>query len=490
MASLISLRLGLRASSVHNVFRYSLAKLILQHASSFHTGYLFRVKGIPINMPALSPTMTEGTIVKWLKKEGDQITPGDALCDIQTDKAVMAMETEEEGTLAKIILGDDSKDVKIGVLIGLMVAEGEDWKTVEMPTGGAAAPAPVKPSAAAAASTPKPAASTPKPAAVAAPVPKPTAEKSDKMGPAVRGLLHQYGDVLKHVQDNKLTPIPSAVAPPTIPKAAPAAAQKVKTKAPVAPSMTAQFIDIPVSNIRGIIAKRLLESKMTIPHAYAATDCIIDGIMTMRTELKREKRSVSMNAFVVKGVAMALQRVPAVNVQWANEAAKLIPEIDISIAVATETGLITPIVKGAVYLSLDQIGDTVKDLAIKARAGKLKPHEFQGGSFSGNLTISNLGMFGISQFTAIINPPQCAILAVGGGRETFNEYLQVRNKMTVNLSYDARAIDEDSAAQFLQAFRDFMENPNLMMTGVPDSLVIYIEENIPYEFFINSVEIK
>ncbi|XP_069680394.1 pyruvate dehydrogenase protein X component-like [Periplaneta americana] len=427
------------------------------------------VVGQELKMPSLSPTMSEGTIVKWLKNEGDPVAPGDVLCDIQTDKAVVSFETEEEGVLAKILVREDVKDVKVGTVIALMVAEGEDWKNVEIPTSSGAPPA-------AAASPP----SAPSAAAIPSPAPH---IKLENFGPAVRMLLEQYhlhsgqitgtgrkgrvlkGDVIKHISDNKLKPkSPKEVAPPAVSKAA-AKPAAVATSKPPKPAVRrqegAEYTDIEVSGIRRTIAKRLTESKTTIPHAYGVTDCTIDKLLALRKQLKEDGVKVSVNDFVIKAVAIALQQCPQVNALYKGEEIVYPVEIDVSVAVATDSGLITPIVKGADGLGLEEISTTVQGLAKKAREGKLQPHEFQGGTF----TVSNLGMFGVDEFSAIINPPQCGILAIGGSRLVLDDEKNHITKMKITLSYDGRAFDEEVASEFLEVVREMLEDPSVMLLG-------------------------
>ncbi|KAJ1521236.1 hypothetical protein ONE63_002921 [Megalurothrips usitatus] len=428
------------------------------------------VPGQAINMPSLSPTMTEGTIVKWLKKEGDAVAPGDVLCEIQTDKAVMSFEVEEEGILAKILVPDDT-NVKVGTLIALMVGEGEDWKDVAIPAASGSAPAPA---AAAPAAAPK------------APSSGGHGHSDMKMGPAVRTLLEAYqmqpseasatgphglltkGDVLQAIKQKGLTAKPpKPVPPPAGGKPAAAAAQPGKKSAPL-PSLkpTEGHTDIELTSMRKTIAKRLTESKTQIPHSYGVVECQVDKILAMRKQLKAEKINVSINDFVIKAVAVALQQVPEMNALFANDKVSIANTVDISVAVATPNGLITPIVKDADRLGLVQISQKVKELGAKAKEGKLQPQEFIGGTF----TISNLGMFGITEFSAIINPPQVGILAVGGGRPELDGEGQPKTMMTATLSYDRRAVDEVQVSNFLEAVQRNLENPNMMIVGgVPAS---------------------
>ncbi|XP_026292855.1 pyruvate dehydrogenase protein X component [Frankliniella occidentalis] len=426
------------------------------------------VPGTAINMPSLSPTMTEGTIVKWLKKEGDAVAPGDVLCEIQTDKAVMSFEVEEEGILAKILMPDDS-NVKVGTLIAVMVGEGEDWKDVAIPSGGAAP-------AAAAAPTPS---AGPKASSTPAGV---HAHSDLKMGPAVRTLLEAYqmsptevpgtgphglltkGDVLQVIKQKGLTAkAPKPVPPPASAKSPSGPATQAAKSSAKAASLkpTEGFTDIELTSMRKTIAKRLTESKTQIPHSYGLVECQVDKVIALRKQLKSENINVSINDFVIKAVAVALQQVPEINALFSNDKLSVSNVVDISVAVATPNGLITPIIKDADRLGLVQISQKMKELAGKAKEGKLQPQEFMGGTF----TISNLGMFGISEFSAIINPPQVAILAVGGGRPELDEEGKLRTMMTGTLSYDRRAVDEVQVANFLEVIKRNLENPNMMIVG-------------------------
>lgn len=407
------------------------------------------VQGMEIKMPSLSPTMTEGTIVKWLKEEGDKISPGDVLCEIQTDKAIVGFETEEDGVLAKILVPENTKDVKLGTVIAIMVQEGEDWQNVSVEISAESAGKGVGIDQ-----------------AKQAGIPAGTEHdsKARKMyGPSVRNLLEEYGikysvvtptgphnillkgDVLKFISVNNLQPQPAKT--------------EKEVKSTIAPDITyieeQEFVDIPHTSMRKTIARRLTESKSTIPHAYMKMDCTVNDVVRLRSKMKNEGIVVSVNDFIIKCAALALQKVPQVNIIWDKDSSRIAETIDISVAVATDTGLITPIVKNANVLQVQEISERVKELAGRARQGKLKPEEFQGGTFS----ISNLGMFGITEFTAVINPPQAAILAIGTSRLIFTGSDCLDTKMTVQLSYDRRVIDDSDAAKFLECFRQYIEDP-------------------------------
>ncbi|XP_075568891.1 pyruvate dehydrogenase protein X component, mitochondrial [Pelecanus crispus] len=442
-------------------------------------------------MPALSPTMEEGNIVKWLKKEGEMVNAGDALCEIETDKAVITMESSEDGILAKILVEEGSKNVPLGSLIGLLVEEGQDWKQVEIPAdsndpSSLAPPVPVL-------------TSTPAGTSVSAPskLEHQPGKLQVRLSPAARNIVGTHGldpsnitpsgprgvftkeDALKLLQEKQqgkpsgLKPVVSP-APPQ-PTAVPSALQTTAVTSayprpavppvstPGQPAALGTFIEIPASNIRRVIAKRLTESKTTIPHAYAAADCDIDAILKLRKELAKDDIKVSVNDFIIKATAVTLKQMPDVNVTWDGEVCRQLQSIDISIAVATDRGLITPIIKDVAAKGIKEIAASAKALAKKARDGKLLPEEYQGGSFS----ISNLGMFGVNDFTAVINPPQACILAVGRARpelkivedEEGNEKLKQHQLMTVTLSSDGRVVDDELASRFLETLKANIENP-------------------------------
>ncbi|ROL44836.1 Pyruvate dehydrogenase protein X component, mitochondrial [Anabarilius grahami] len=424
-------------------------------------------------MPALSPTMEEGNIVKWLKKEGEEVAAGDALCEIETDKAVVVLENNE---LSQVQEG--SRGVRLGTLIALMVGEGEDWKQVEIPTLEPVTPAVAPPTAA------PPAAAGPAPPLA----PVTAALKQLRLSPAARHILDTHGldphlakatgprglitkeDALNLLnRGDKGRPAPSAAAvPPPVPVAAApppppsAPATGRPTYPPVSvpgkPGLPGTFTDITASNVRRVIAQRLTQSKSTIPHAYASVDCDLGAIIELRKQLAAENIKVSVNDFIIKAAAVSLREMPEVNVMWSADGPQPLDFIHISVAVATPRGLMTPIIKDAANKGLQEIAATAKALAQKARDGKLLPEEYQGGSFS----ISNLGMFGISEFSAVINPPQACILAVGGTRAELrltDGLLQTQQLMTVTLSSDGRLVDDELASRFLEKFRSNLEQP-------------------------------
>ncbi|THD21341.1 Dihydrolipoamide acetyltransferase component of pyruvate dehydrogenase complex [Fasciola hepatica] len=436
------------------------------------------VISVPVNvkMPSLSPTMSEGSIVQWSKKEGEEVAPGDVLCEVQTDKAVVALETDEEGTLAKIIVNANEPGIKVGDLIALIAGPGEDWKEVAA-SAPAVAPAlqsskEEKPAAAAA---PQPAVSK----TVATPKTEGLIPRSSAMGPAVRALLHQHnlnasqipatgphgqllkGDVMAFIAGGGActSPTPAGV------HSSPATAAQVS----VPPA--AAFIDIPLTNMRQTIAKRLTFSKSSIPHTYVRGVASLDHILALRKNLKsRIGLRLSVNDMIIKACALALRMVPEMNAT-SNETtgtAVLQTAVDICMAVATPSGLITPILFNADITPVSQLSQMAVALAKRARDGKLQPREFQGGSF----TISNLGMFDISEFTAVINPPQVAILAVGTGRpkavsvDAQNGVL-FSNRVTLTLSVDSRFVSEVVAGRFLSRVSQLLGEPHLLLSDDP-----------------------
>ncbi|XP_054827144.1 pyruvate dehydrogenase protein X component, mitochondrial isoform X2 [Eublepharis macularius] len=450
------------------------------------TGELLGTPAVKILMPALSPTMEEGNIVKWLKQEGETVNVGDALCEIETDKAVVTMESSDDGILAKIMKEEGSKNVRLGTLIGLLVEEGQDWKQVEIPSDTTDAPS----------LSPQAAVTAPSPAFVS-PLPKKVEHLPGKLqfrlSPAARNILetHQLDasnstpsgprgiftkeDALKLLDQKQkgksidAKPVISSLAaqPTGVPSLPPLASMPRPAVPPVSvpaqrASMSA-FTEVPASNVRRVIAKRLTESKTTIPHAYATADCDLGAVLKLRQELTKDNIKVSVNDFLIKATAVTLKQMPDVNVTWNGEGPQQLQSIDISIAVATDRGLITPIIKDAAAKGVQEIASSAKALAKKARDGKLLPEEYQGGSFS----ISNLGMFGISSFIAVINPPQACILAVGRTRmelgivvdEEGNEKLQQHQLMTVTLSSDGRMVDDELASKFLESLKANLENP-------------------------------
>ena len=423
---------------------------------------------IEILMPALSPTMTEGNLAKWLKNEGEAVKPGDVIAEIETDKATMEVEAVDEGKLGKILVPAGSQGVKVNQPIALLLEEGEDASALAK--AAAAAPKPAAP-----APTPAPAAApapvAPQPAAAPTPAPAAAAATGERVfaSPLARRMAQQAGLDLTRVNGSGphgrivKADIDAALArgaPTAKPAAAPAAAP-----APVAPAFgLPAFTEQPHSMMRKVIARRLVESKREAPHFYLTIDCNLDRLLQLRQEInaKREKDKISVNDFVIKASALALKQVPAANASWTETAVRLYQAADVSVAVATPGGLITPIIRSADSKSLSTISREMKDLAARARENKLKPEEYQGGTFS----VSNLGMFGIREFAAVINPPQGAILAVGAGEQRSivkDNVLAIATMMSCTLSVDHRVVDGAIGAEFMAAFKKLIEDPLSML---------------------------
>lgn len=433
---------------------------------------------IKVALPALSPTMEMGTIVNWEKKVGDQVSEGDLLCEIETDKATMGFETPEEGYLAKIMLEAGSKDIPVGKLLCIIVENAEDVaKFADFVDDGksassaqpAAAPAPKE-----AAAPPPP----PSPAAVPAPPPPSLMAQSTSgdrpfASPAAKRLAAERGLDLFQIKsgsgmDGMITSRDVENfkgAPAAAPAAGFPAAMPLGGGFPTGDHMV--YTDADTTNMRKIIAKRLQQSKHEIPHYYLTVECNMDDILKFRSEINKtyEKEGVklSVNDFIIKATALASKRVPQCNSAWMDSYIREYHTCDVSIAVDTGNGLITPIVTNVESRGLADISETVKELAGRAKEGKLQPHEFQGGS----ITVSNLGMFGINQFTAIINPPQACILAVGGTEKKVvvgkGGEPVVSSMMRVTMSCDHRVVDGAVGAQWLAHFKKFMENPQAML---------------------------
>lgn len=418
-----------------------------------------------VSLPALSPTMERGTVVSWAKKEGDKLNEGDLLAEIETDKATMGFETPEEGYLAKIVIPAGTKDIPVGKLVCIIVENKEDIAKFkdfkdDSPPGTAAAPAPAPP-------TPTPPTRTP--AAPGAPPPQVKSEPvslTEKgriyASPMAKNLAAIKGIRLEEIQQGSgafgsITSKDLEGAQPHQPAAA-AAAPK--------PAPGVSFIDIPVSNIRAVIARRLLESKTTIPHYYLNQDICVDELMKLRSrlnkDLEKQKVRLSVNDFIIKATAMASVKIPEANSYWLGNVIRQFNDVDVSVAVSTDRGLITPIIFGADRKGLIEISKNMKALAIKARDGKLQPQEFQGGSIS----ISNLGMFGVTHFSAIINPPQSVIVAVGTTQDRIvpvNGEGVAKQFITFTLSCDHRVVDGAVGAQWLKAFKEMLETPVKML---------------------------
>uniref|UniRef100_A0A131XZA0 Acetyltransferase component of pyruvate dehydrogenase complex n=1 Tax=Ixodes ricinus TaxID=34613 RepID=A0A131XZA0_IXORI len=423
-------------------------------------------------LPALSPTMEMGTIISWEKKEGDKLNEGDLLCEIETDKATMGFETPEEGYLAKIIIPAGTKDVPLGKLLCILVYDEADVAAFkDFVDDGTAAPS-VQPKAAAAPAAPAPAAA---PAVAAAPAPAlastpiPSMAGAPAAGVGGRLFASPLAKRLAAEQGLNLAQIPVGSGPGGR-IVAQDLASAVPMAAAAAPAVTGtKYTDISLTSMRQTIAKRLLQSKQTIPHYYLSVDINMDAVMKLREEfnkaMEKENIKLSVNDFVIKATALACKKVPQANSSWQDTFIREYKSVDVCMAVSTPEGLITPIVFGAEKKGLASISEETKDLASKARDKKLQPHEFQGGT----ITVSNLGMFGVKNFSAIINPPQACILAVGCTEdvlvsdENSNMGYKAAKMMSVTLSCDHRVVDGAVGAQWLQHFKRLLERPDLML---------------------------
>ena len=425
---------------------------------------------IQILMPALSPTMTEGTLAKWLKAEGDVVESGDVIAEIETDKATMEVEAVEEGVLGKIIVAEGSEGVAVNAVIALLLEDGEDASALDG-AESTAAPIIAAPTAA-------------EPAAVALPTRIAGAPPSTGArlfaSPLARRLTQQNNLDLSAISGSGphgrivMRDIEASMAVGGAPMAA--AAKPIAaapTPAPATPPVTVDGLPnhsvFPNSAMRKIVARRLSESKQQVPHFYLTVDCELDNLLALRMTLNAKATAdgpgaykLSVNDFIIRAAALALIKVPAANATWTDEAILRFADADISVAVAIDGGLITPVIKTANAKGLVEISTEMKDLAGRARQGKLLPEEYQGGTF----TISNLGMFGIREFAAIINPPQGAILAIGAGEQRAvvkDGALAVATMMSCTLSVDHRVVDGAVGAAFLAAFKPLIEDPVTML---------------------------
>ena len=459
---------------------------------------------MPINilMPALSPTMEKGNLAKWLKKEGDAVKSGDIIAEIETDKATMEVEAVDDGTIAKILVPEGTQDVAVNDVIAVLAGEGEDVKAAAGGGGAAAKPAPAlaaapkveapaaKPAAApaqAAAPVAPPPAAPAKAAPASAPSTNGAAQARVFSSPLARRIAKDAGIDVSRVQGSGphgrvvARDVEAAKSGKGL-KAAPAAAPGAVAAAPAlaaGPSeqqVRSMFAEgsyevVPHDNMRKIIAQRLTQSKQTIPHFYLTVDCDIDKLSAAREEINaaapkdkdgKPAYKLSVNDFVIKALALALQRVPDANVTWTDGAMLKHKASDVGVAVAIPGGLITPVIRNAHSKPVSVISAEMKDYATRARARKLKPEEYQGGTTA----VSNLGMYGIKQFSGVINPPHATILAVGAGEQRAivrNGKIEVATIMSATLSCDHRAVDGALAAEFLAAFKLLIENPVMMV---------------------------
>ena len=439
---------------------------------------------IEILMPALSPTMTEGNLAKWTVKEGDKIKSGQVIAEIETDKATMEVEAVDEGTMGKIIVTGGTEGVKVNQLIALLLEEGEDKKVLDTyapkaasglrpaasedkKVEGKSAPTAIAPSAAPTSAPTAAPSLAPTVAPAAAAMPMRGAGERIFASPLAKRIAAQEGvdiggvagtgphgrvlrdDVLRAKSSGNLGRSGRVMRSPV------------------------EFTKIPNTNMRKVIARRLTESKQQVPHFYLTVECELNKLLDIRKDINFEAESIagkdkkpayktSVNDFIIKAVGLALKKIPAANASWYDDAIVQYNNVDISVAVAIEGGLITPIVKNADQKSVVTISGEMKDLAARARLGKLAPEEFQGGGFS----ISNLGMYGVKNFSAIVNPPQGCILAIGAGEDRAvvrHGQMVVRNVMDVTLSVDHRVVDGAIGAEFLAAFKRYVESPALLL---------------------------
>jgi pyruvate dehydrogenase E2 component (dihydrolipoamide acetyltransferase) len=454
---------------------------------------------MPINilMPALSPTMEKGNLAKWLKKEGDKVKSGDVIAEIETDKATMEIEAVDEGTIAKILVPEGTQDVAVNDVIAVLAGDGEDVKAA----GAGAASAPPKaapaaeapaakpapthasaPAAAPAAKTPPPVAAAPSPPAATS-APQANGHARTFSSPLARRLAKEAGIELARINGSgphgrivardveEAKSGKGLKAPAAAPAGAPAIAPAISDKQILALFEPGSYEIVPHDGMRRTIAQRLTASVQTIPHFYLTIDCDIGKLLAAREEINatapkdKEKKPIyklSVNDFVIKAMAIALQRIPDCNVSWTEGGMLKHKHSDIGVAVAMPGGLITPIIRHAETKSLSTISSEMKDFAARARARKLKPEEYQGGTTA----ISNLGMYGIKDFTAVINPPHATILAVGTSEERAvvrNGKIEAAHIMSVTLSCDHRAVDGALGAELIGAFKMLIENPVMMM---------------------------
>lgn len=445
---------------------------------------------IKITMPALSPTMEEGNLAKWLVKEGDKVSAGDVIAEIETDKATMEVEAVDEGIVAKLVVPAGTESVKVNALIAVLAEDGEDVAEAAKAASGdapaaapkaeaaapvaATAPAPV---AAAPAATPAPAAAAPAPAPVAkgerlfaSPLARRVAKDAGVELAAVSG-TGPHGRIIRKDVEAAIASGVKAPAKPVASAAAPQiAVSGASDEATLKMFEEGSYELVPHDGMRKTIARRLMESKLTVPHFYLTIDCELDALLALRSQLnaaapmiKTEKGEVpayklSVNDLVIKATALALRDIPEANVSWTDAGMVKHKHADVGVAVSIPGGLITPIVRGAETKALSAISNEMKDLAKRARDRKLKPSEYQGGTTS----VSNLGMFGVKDFAAIINPPHATIFAVGAGEQRAvvkNGELAVATVMSVTLSTDHRAVDGALAAELAKVFKNYIENP-------------------------------
>ncbi|ARO23939.1 pyruvate dehydrogenase complex dihydrolipoamide acetyltransferase [Rhizobium sp. S9] len=445
---------------------------------------------INITMPALSPTMEEGNLSKWLVKEGDKVKSGDVIAEIETDKATMEVEAVDEGTVAKLVVPAGTEGVKVNALIAVLAADGEDVSAAASAAGSAA------PAKAEAAPPPKADAAPAKAEAAPAAAPAPAAPAAVSAGgnrtfssPLARRLAREAGIDLSNVAGSGpygrviKSDIEAALAGGAKPAPAPAAALASQAAAPAPAAAKGGSEDavlklfepgsyelVPHDGMRKTIARRLVESKQTIPHFYVSVDCELDALMALRAQLNdaapRKDNApaykLSVNDMVIKAMALALRDVPDANVSWTDNNMVKHKHADVGVAVSIPGGLITPIIRKAEQKTLSVISNEMRDLGKRAKDRKLKPEEYQGGTSS----VSNMGMMGVKNFAAVVNPPHATILAVGAGEQRVvvkNGEMAIATVMSVTLSTDHRCVDGALGAELLQAFKGYIENPMGML---------------------------
>lgn len=414
---------------------------------------------VKILMPALSPTMEHGNLAKWIKKEGDTVSAGEVIAEIETDKATMEVEAVDEGVLGKIVVQEGAQEVAVNSLIAVLLEEGEDASAIDDFVAKNSA------------STPAPAAKQPetesKPAPAAAPMPSAPPAKAEqkivRQGPAGRIFASPLARRIASNERISLSSIVGTGPHGRIVKADVLAGGNARGRVQRHPQ---EYNLVPNNNMRKVIAKRLVESKQTVPHFYLSVECAMDSVLEARSQINAsfgddKSKRLSVNDFVILATAKALKDVPEANASWSDEAIMMYNNIDVSVAVAIDGGLVTPVIRNADQKEITKISSEMKDLAKRARENSLKPEEFQGGGFS----ISNLGMYGIKNFNAIVNPPQGCILAVGASSKravVIDDQIAMRTMMDVSISCDHRVVDGAVGALFLNAFKKYIESPVLM----------------------------
>ncbi len=401
---------------------------------------------ITVTMPQLSPTMEVGTLARWLVSEGDTVASGDVLAEIETDKATMEVEAIDEGTVGRILVAEGTENVPVNQAIALILEEGED-APVDVPDSIDAVPPPPVPAPEEADSEPERTAVQDRPGKQA------SSGRKRAASPLARSMALKAGLSLDDVTGSGPG---GRIIKRDIEKA-------LRADMPATSPVTAgTWEEIRITGMRRVIAERLQEAKQTIPHFYLSLDCDIDRLLETRREINAAGHQVSVNDFIIRALALALRDVPDANVQWRGDVIRRFARVDLSVAVAVDGGLVTPVIRDAASRSLLDIATAMRDLADRARSGKLMPEEYQGGCF----TLSNLGMYGIREFDAVINPPQAGILAVGAGypRPVARDgALAVATLMSTTLSADHRVVDGAIGAALLNAFRNFIESPTSLL---------------------------